>query len=344
VDIDQFIARNQPAWQRLAELTSRARRGLSRLAPQEIDELVDLYQQVSAHLSHARTAYRDPALTMRLAAVVSQASGVVYRGRSRPGRAFTAFFAWRFPAAVYQSGRFIAVSAFLFLAPALVMGIWLANSDEALDVAAPEALREAYVEEDFEAYYSSDSATNFAGQVTINNIQVSFLAFAGGILLCLPTAALLAFNGANLGVAGGLFAAADQQAKFFGLIIPHGLLELTAVVIAGAAGLRVGWTIIAPGDRTRSEALAVESRRSVVIALGLVVAFVVAGFIEGFVTGRGVPTGLRIAIGVAAELVFVLWVVVQGRIATAQGLTGEMGELDRGWDELAAARERAWAR
>jgi hypothetical protein len=81
----------------------------------------------------------------------------------------------------------------------------------------------------------------------------------------------------------------------------------------------------------------------VLIALGLMVAFVVAGFIEGFITGRGVPTALRVGIGVVAEVAFVAWVVIQGRAATARGLTGDMGELDRGWDELAAARERSWS-
>ncbi|MGH9212301.1 MAG: stage II sporulation protein M [Acidimicrobiales bacterium] len=344
MDIDLFIARNTPAWQRLAELTSQARHGLARLEPTQIDELVALYQRASSHLSHARTAYRDPGLTMRLTTLVSQASGVIYRGRSRPGRAVRDFFAWRFPAAVYQSGRFVAASAALLLVPAFTIGIWLANSDEALELSAPDAVREAYLEEDFEAYYSSDSATNFATEVTINNIQVAIQAFAGGILLCIPTAAVLVFNGANIGVAGGQFAAVGEEAKFFGLILPHGLLELTAIVIAGAAGLRMGWAIIAPGDRGRGEALGAEARRSVIIVLGLVVAFVVAGFIEGFITGRGAPTALRIAIGVVAELTFLSWIVIQGRTATARGLTGELGELDRGWDELASARERAWAR
>jgi uncharacterized membrane protein SpoIIM required for sporulation len=344
VDIDLFIARNTPTWNRLAQLTTQARHGLGKLPPAEIDELVVLYQRVSAHLSHARTAYRDPSLTMRLSTLVTQASGVIYRGRSRPGSAIVDFFAWRFPAAVYQSGRFIAVSAGLLLVPAIVMGVWLGTSDKALDVAAPQEVRDAYVNDEFESYYSSDSATNFSTEVTVNNIQVAFEAFAGGILLCIPTALLLFYNGANLGVAAGLFADAGRLDKFFGLILPHGLLELTAVVIASAAGLRMGWAIIAPGDRSRSEALGLEARRAVLIALGVVVAFCVAGFIEGFVTGRGVPTALRVAIGLAAETAFVLWMVVQGRAATARGLTGDLGELDRGWDELAAARERAWAR
>jgi uncharacterized membrane protein SpoIIM required for sporulation len=343
VDIDIFIARNAGSWARLKELTGRARRGISRLDPDELDELVALYQKVSTHLSHAQTTYRDPGLTMRLTKLVSEASGVVYRGRSQPRRAFVDFFVWRFPAAVYQSGRFVLASALLLFVPAIVMGVWVANDEDARDVAWPESVREAYLNEDFESYYSDDTQVNFATGVTVNNIQVALMAFAGGILLCLPTAYVLMSNGMYLGLVAGLFASVGESPKFYGLILPHGLLELSAVVVAGAAGLRMGWTIINPGDRTRGQALAVEARRSVVIALGLVVAFMTAGFIEGFVTGRGLSTWLRVAIGIAAELLFITWIVVQGRAATHRGLTGEMGELDKGWDELAAAREKAWA-
>jgi uncharacterized membrane protein SpoIIM required for sporulation len=343
VDIDRFIARNARTWDRLDELSSRAGRGLRRLTPGEVDELVETYQRVSSHLSHARVAYADPALTSRLTRLVSQANGVIYASRSRTMRAIADFFAWRFPAAVWQSGRFVAVSAALLLVPALAAGAWIATSAEALEASAPDAVREAYLEEDFEDYYSSEPATQFATEVTVNNIQVAITAFATGVLLCLPAALLLAFNGANVGFAGGLFADAGELGRFFGLILPHGLLELTAVVVAGAAGLRLGWAVIAPGDRTRGQAVGAEARQSGVIALGLVLAFAVAGLIEGFVTGRGVPTGLRVGVGVAAELAFVSWVVVQGRAASARGVTGALGELDRGWDDLAAARERAWA-
>lgn len=343
MDIDRFIARNARTWDRLDELSSRAGRGLRRLSPAEVDELVETYQRVSSHLSHARVAYGDPALTARLTRLVSQANGVIYASRSRTMRAVSDFFVWRFPAAVWQSGRFVAISTALLLVPALAIGTWIATSDEALEASAPDAVREAYLTEDFEDYYSSEPAAQFATEVTVNNIQVAITAFAAGVLLCLPAALLLIFNGANLGYAGGLFADAGELDKFFGLILPHGLLELSAVVIAGAAGLRLGWAIIAPGDRTRGEALGAEARRSSVIALGLVLAFVVAGLIEGFVTGRGVPTGLRVSIGVAAEAAFVTWIVVQGRAATARGVTGALGELDRGWDDLAAARDRSWA-
>lgn len=344
MDIDRFIARNAPTWERLDALCTRAGRRLGRLDPVEIDELVDAYQRVSSHLSHARAAYRDPALTARLTRLVSRANGIIYASRGRTLRAVADFFAWRFPAVVWQSGRFVAASALLLLAPALAIGTWLATSDEALDASAPEAVRAAYLEEDFEDYYSSEPATQFAAEVTVNNIQVAVVAFATGVLLCLPAALILVLNGANLGFAGGLFAEAGELGRFFGLILPHGLLELTAVVVAGGAGLRLGWAVVAPGDRSRGQALGEEARRSGVMALGLVVAFTVAGLIEGFVTGRGVPVGLRVGIGVAAEAAFLAWVVVQGRAASLRGVTGALGELDGGWDDLAAARERAWAR
>jgi uncharacterized membrane protein SpoIIM required for sporulation len=218
------------------------------------------------------------------------------------------------------------VSALLLFVPALLMGAWLARSDEALEAAAPAALREAYIEEDFEAYYSSEPASQFATEVTVNNIQVGFLAFATGILLCVLTAFILMTNGANVGQAAGLFAAVGESAKFYGLILPHGLLELSAIVVAGAAGLAVGWSIIDPGDRARTAALAEQGRRSAVIALGLALAFVVAGTIEAFVTPSGLHTAMRIGIGSAACLAFWTYVLVLGRRAAAEGYTGAFGE------------------
>src|SRR5205823_11258746 len=178
----------------------------------------------------------------------------------------------------------------------------------------------------FEDYYSSAPAAEFSTAVLVNNIKVSFVAFALGVFLCAGTVAILFYNGLNVGVAGGLFIHAHQAGKFFGLILPHGLLELTAVTIAGAAGLRLGWTVIAPGDRPRGEALAEEGRRSVVLVLGLMLCFIVAGLIEGFVTPSDLPVFLRVAIGILVELAFISWVVIRGRAAVDRGLTGLFGE------------------
>lgn len=326
MDLDRFLATNQPLWDRLGVLAAKGSRGASRLSASEIDELVRLYQRTSSHLSYVRTYYRDPALTARLTGLVATAGAIVYGTRPKSLRAFGRFFTRTFPGALWHNRRFVAVAALLFYLPAIAVGAWLANSDKAVEAVGPPALREAYLNEDFESYYSSKPASEFAAQVTTNNIQVGFLVFAGGVFLCVPTAILLVFNGANLGVPAGLFAAAGQSGKFYGLILPHGLLELTAVVIAGSAGLRLGWSLIDPGDRPRRVALIEEGRRSVVLVLGLVVTFVVAGLIEGFVTGSPLPTFARVGIGVLVEIAFVLYVVVLGREAADRGITGLFGE------------------
>ena len=334
MDIDRYLARNEAAWSRLRALTAKARRGVSRLSPDELDELVQLYQRTSAHLSYVRTYYRDAGLTARLTTLVADAGSVIYGARPRTLRAMGRFFTTTFPAAVWHTRRLVLISAALTFLPSLALGVWLANSDRAVDAAAPDAVREAYVEEDFEAYYSSEPAAQFATEVFVNNVQVSILAFAAGILLCVVTAGILVLNGANLGFAAGLFVAAGEAPRFWGLILPHGLLELTAVVIAGGAGLRLGWTVIDPGDRLRGEALAEEGRRAVVIVLGLVAAFGAAGLIEGFVTGSALPTVVRVGVGIAVEAAFLLYVVAQGRAAATRGLTGLLGEDD---DRVAAA-------
>ena len=166
------------------------------------------YQRTSAHLSHARTAYADPGLTARLTRLVAEANGVIYGRRPRTLSSIGRFFAETFPAAVWHARRSMGAAALCLLLPAVVVAAWLGTSERALDAAAPDAVREAYLEEDFEAYYSSDPAAQFATEVTLNNIRVAIMAFAAGILLCVGAAYILVLNGANLGVAAGLFVAA----------------------------------------------------------------------------------------------------------------------------------------
>lgn len=325
MDIDRFLARNRPSWNRLNELTRRS----GRLSASDLDELVALYERTSTHLSYARTYLRDPSLVAQLTRLVASAGAVIYGTRPRSIRDAGRFFTTTFPAAVWHIRRFILVSAVLTFAPAVAMAAWIGTSDAALEASAPAAVRRAYVDEQFEEYYSSAPASQFATQVTTNNIMVSLQAFAGGIFFCVLTAYILLTNGINVGGAAGLFVAAGQQPKFWGLILPHGLLELTAVVIAGAAGLRLGWTLIDPGDRTRATALAEEGRRAVVVVMGLTLAFIIAGIIEGFVTPSPLPTAVRVGVGVIVELACVLYLVVQGRLAARLGFTGALGEETR---------------
>jgi uncharacterized membrane protein SpoIIM required for sporulation len=337
VDIDRYIARNEPAWSRLHDLTARARRRVADLAPAELDELIQLYQRTSAQLSYARAEFHDQALTTRLTRLVADAAGVIYGKRARRTRAVRTFFAVTFPAALWDSRRFILVAVALFFVPAILVGTWLVHDQAALDASATPAERKEYVEERFEQYYSEQPHALFFTEVTTNNIMVSFLAFAGGAAGCVFGAYLLVMNGVGLGQAAAWMITEGDALRFFGLIVPHGLLELSAICIAAGSGLRVGWALIAPGDVPRTAALAAEGRRAITVIIGVVTMFIAAGTIEGFVTGSGLSPVLRVAIGVAAWCAFVTYLVVQGRAAAARGLTGAMGELDREAERIAAA-------
>jgi uncharacterized membrane protein SpoIIM required for sporulation len=273
-----------------------------------------------------RVAYRDPELTARLTRLVAEASAAIYGQRSRPGRAVGRFFADTFPAAVWHIRRFVVVGVLVTFLPAIAMAVWLTHDQEALDRSASPAYREEYVEDRFEQYYSDQPSVVFFTKVTTNNIQVSFTAFALGLFGVLPGALILAFNGVALGQAAAWMIASGDGGRFFGLILPHGLLELSAIVIAGGAGMALGWAWIAPGDRRRSDALAEEGRRAAAVVLGLIVTFVAAGVIEGFLTGSGLSPVIRVGVGASAWLAFAGYLVLRGRTAAARSLTGALGE------------------
>jgi uncharacterized membrane protein SpoIIM required for sporulation len=342
MDVDRFVSTHQPAWDRLDVLVGRAGRSVRQLSPAELEELVALYQQVSTHLSLARTAYREPALTASLTRLTARAGAVVYGTRPRTLRAFAEFFTVTFPAALWHARAFIAVSAVVFCVPALAFGVWIARSPAALEASAPAELREAYVEDEFLEYY--EPSPEFAATVGTNNIQVGILAFASGIAFCALTVLVLLYNGISLGMVGGLFAAVGRlDVFFFGGILPHGFLELTAVFIAGGAGLRLGWTLIDPGDRPRGAALVQEGRRAIVIVMGLVVVFGVAALIEGFITGADLPAWFRVGLGALVWLSFLFYAWRLGRAAASRGYTGALGEGEaRGWaaDPRAATAAR----
>ena len=323
VDVDQFIRRNQPTWEHLNESVKRvsSRRKKNRLSGPELDDVIHTYQRVSSHLSYSRTWYGDAPVTARLTDLVGKARAAIYGPGERSGNAFAAFFTKDFPSAVWRARKFIAIAAVVLLAPAIYVGVWMTFSDAALDAAAPSALRESYVQQDFADYYSSQPAAQFSTKVLVNNIQVSFLAYALGVFAGIGTVVVLIANGLGVGQAGGLFHAAGEAPRFWGLILPHGLLELTAVCVAGGAGLQLGWAMISPGDRSRSAAVADEGRRSVPIVIGLVLVFITAGLIEGFVTPSALPTWTRVGIGILVEGAFLLYAFGLGRRIEAESLT-----------------------
>lgn len=326
MDIDRFMARHQAEWNRLDELVARGRRSVRRLSSEELEELLALYQRVSGHLSVVRTRFDDVALSNRLSRSLGTARGLIYRRRGRPAATAARFFSETFPAAAWTCRRAIAAAAFLLFAPALAIGLWLSASGDVRDVAIDPETQQLIAEREFADYYSSQAAGGWAFQLLTNNIRVGVMAYGGGALGGVGGAFILVQNGAHLGTVAAVMHAHDRGAQFWGLITPHGLIELTAVVVASGAGLRIGWSLFVPGERTRGAALAEEGLRSVTLVLGAMVMFVVAGFTEAFVTPSALPTWGRVGIGVVIELAALAWMFGVGRNVAALGLSGRMGE------------------
>jgi uncharacterized membrane protein SpoIIM required for sporulation len=323
VDLDAFVAAHRAEWDRLDELIKRRR-----LTGDEADELVTLYRRASTHLSTIRSAAPDPATIERLTRLVSRARTSV-AGSSDPGWGdVVRFVTTTFPAALYRTRRWWIGAAAAFVVVGTAFGWWVAaNPNVQASIGAPEEIRQL-VEHDFEDYYSTFPASSFAAQVWTNNAWVAAGALILGVAL-LPVVYVLWMNALNVGVAGGLMAAHGKLDVFFGLITPHGLLELTAVFVAAGAGLRVGWAWIDPGGRTRGEALAEAGRAAVGMAIGLAGILLISGIIEAFVTPSGLPTLARIAIGMVAWGAFIAYVWTFGRRAALAGETGDLAARDR---------------
>jgi len=318
VDIDAFVSAHLAEWQRLDQLVRRGR-----LSGAEADELVALYQRAATHLSVVRTRLPDPALVGWLSSLVARGRSSVVGAPSASWRGAARFVTQTFPVAVYRAWRWsVAVAAGFFAVGFGLLG-YLAGHPELLARLGTSAELRQLVEHDFAGYYSEHPAQSFAAQVWTNNAVVTAGALVLGITV-LGSLWVLLQNAANLGVVGGLMVGTGHAGLFFGLVTPHGLLELTAVFVAAGAGLRLGWSWIDPGPLPRAQALANEGRVAITVAVGLVGVLAVSGAIEAFVTPSGLPTWARIGIGALAEAGFLAYVVLLGRRAARAGVTGDL--------------------
>jgi uncharacterized membrane protein SpoIIM required for sporulation len=326
MDLDVFVTAHRAEWDRLDVLLHQRR-----LTGAEADELVTLYQRTATHLSLIQSSAPDPQLTGRLSQLVARARSAVTGTRHASWRDVTRFLTHGFPAAVYRSRHWWVPTALLSSVVAALLGWWIGTHPEVqATIAAPSQLRElTRPGGEYETYYSSHPAASFAAQVWTNNAQAAAMCLVLGVFLGIPVLWILFQNMLNLGVGFGLMSSAGRLDTFLGLILPHGLLELTAVFVAAGTGLRLGWTLIDPGPRTRRSALAEEGRAAVGMAIGLALVLFVSGAIEGFVTPSGLPTWARIGIGIAAELAFLAYVYVLGGRAARAGDTGDVEAAER---------------
>jgi uncharacterized membrane protein SpoIIM required for sporulation len=305
VNLERWLSQRRPEWEELEDAVARASGRAERLGPDGVRRLGALYRAAAADLALARRKFPVDPVVGRLEDLVSRARHLVYDTPAARG-SLAGFFASTYWRRVAERPFALALAAVLLFAPAALAAGWALDDPGAAAGLVPAQFRTVTEPRPggSDLGLSPGQQAAFAGQIFTNNIRVTFVAFAGGIALGLGTAAALVYNGVVLGTIGGLAAGAGGTRGFVELVIAHGVLELSCIVVSAAAGLRMGWALVVPGRRRRSDALVAEGRRAVQIVLGTAPWLVLAGVVEGFVTPRGLGVLPATTVGVTLGACF----------------------------------------
>lgn len=321
-DAHRFVRERTPAWQELeAMLATLETRGPRALGVDGARRFGKLYRAVSADLLRARAEGVDPSVQDHLNDLVARAYARVHSGPGARRAGLFAFFALELPRLVRAEWRTMALSAALLFGGAL-LGAGAALIDPgAIGVLIPEqhaemTPAERVARDEGGEGHAGDEAAAFSTFLFTHNIQVSFLVFALGITFGVGTAGVLFANGVPLGALAVQYHQAGQGLFFWAWILPHGIPELTEIVIAGAAGLVLARGVLLPGRRSRADALRAEARRAARMIVGGMPILVIAGLIEGTISqmhAPAMPYPAKLAFASVVGISLFGWLALAGR-------------------------------
>jgi uncharacterized membrane protein SpoIIM required for sporulation len=317
--VEEFVARRQPDWSEFEALLARAAgRGLRAFSGPELERFGRLYRHASADLAVAQRDFPRDRVRTYLDQLLARAHPYVYQRDVSDWRGILAFFGVGFPRLYRANAPYVLTSAAALFLPALLAYLAALTSAVAQDALVPPSLlgliRQGQMWTDIPET-SRPAASTF---LMTHNTQVSILAFAGGVLAGLLTLYVLVQNGLMLGAVVGACQAHGLALPLLSFISPHGYLELSAVVVAGAAGLRLGYPLLNPGLRTRRAALAEGGRVAVQLLLGAIPLFIAAGLLEAFVSPSDLPAPAKLVIGPLTGLALYSYLLLAGRQPVAR--------------------------
>ncbi|HYW13057.1 MAG TPA: stage II sporulation protein M [Longimicrobium sp.] len=315
-----LVRRQRAQWNEYQKLLDDAKgRGLDHLGEAKVSRFAALYREVAADLARARTYGGSPELLYTVERMVGTGHNLLYRPPSRTWARFRAFITGGFAALARRQWRPIAIASALFYLPALLSFAALRGEpqlarevlpavllDRAEEAAEKEARGEGYYEE------TEILMPAMATSLVRNNVQVTFMAFAGGVLAAVGTVYILVMNGVMLGAVAGAFSNEGQSLQLWTFVLPHGVIELTAICIAGGAGLWLGSAILFPGRRTRREVLVTRGREAVSLIGGTAIMLLIAGLIEGFISPSDLPREIKLLFAALFALAMVSYFAFAG--------------------------------
>jgi uncharacterized membrane protein SpoIIM required for sporulation/uncharacterized RDD family membrane protein YckC len=315
VTAERFLAKKRESWEAFRAVAVRMERsGVGALAGGEIPAFAARYREIAADLARAHTYGVDQRVIAYLERVVSAGHNALYRARGKQGMPLGRYLLRDFPAAVVQSWAYVLLSFTLFIVPAAIGYVMIrerpALADEIVSpVMVGRAEQAAQREAEGRSYAQAEGEQRpvIAAAIISNNIQVSFGVFVGGLTCGLLTGWLLFANGMMLGLGFGLFKNYGALGYLTTFVAAHGVLELTAIFISAGAGFRLAKAIIAPGDRTRKDALVVEGRIAVRMVGAVVTLLAIAGTIEGLLSASDAPAIWKYGVSAATVLFLLLY-------------------------------------
>ncbi|MEH1948502.1 MAG: stage II sporulation protein M [Nostoc sp.] len=323
MNIQRWIARREPNWQRLdALLRQIEKKGLKSLRAAEIRELASLYRSVAADLARARTQQIGNTLIQSLQSLTTRAYTQIYQGsRRQEWQAILEFYRWGLPSVVQKSFVYITAATALFLLGALVAWWYSWQNPSFMPLIVPESLI-TKVQDEHKLWMGSIVGVEplASSGIAINNLSVSFGAVAGGMTAGAYTAYLMVFNGLLIGAVSTLVGQNNLAYPFWAFVFPHGSLELPAIFFAGGAGFLLARAILFPGRYRRGDALKFYGYQAVQLVFGIVPMLIIAGAIEGFFSPNpNVPDAIKYLAGIG---LFILLVLYCNRKQTGNNLDG----------------------
>jgi len=311
----QFEQQHQPLWQQFAATLTALEQG----STADLAEFTAQYRLICQQAALAQSRGYGELLATHLADMALRGHQQLYQRKDHFGQRLLRFVLLEFPQLVRNEWPIVSASLLAFVAPLLLLGcLCFFRSELAYSVYDADTIA------NFEAMYSPstkaigrerESDTNLAmfGFYIRNNIGIGFQTFAGGIAFGVGTLFFLVYNGISIGTVAGYLAQFGYGETFFSFVVGHGAFELTAIVIAGAAGLKLGIALLAPG---RKQALADAARIAVQLMYGAALMLLMAAFIEAYwSSSASIPAVVKFSIGAILWLGVLLYFVAGGRRA-----------------------------
>ncbi|MBZ5521832.1 MAG: stage II sporulation protein M [Acidobacteriia bacterium] len=300
-----WLEKRQSHWNRLEALLDQSQnQGLKSLTRTELQELGLLYRQAAADLSALREDRSGKSYARFLNLLLSRAHNTIYSGQKSSPWSIVHFYRFTYPKIFRRNLSLINTAVLLFIAGALAGMVLSATHREFMQAFLGPQMIDSI---DHHKMWT-DSVVSVkplaSSAIMTNNLSVSFAAFAFGITAGVGTVYMMVFNGVLMGVVGTACWFGGMSLSLWSFVAPHGVLELPAIFIAGAAGLRIGQGMLFPGWLSRRDSLVRASGEAVRLLAGAIPVLVVAGLIEGFFSPSAYPPALKFTVAGCIAVVF----------------------------------------